>query len=761
MSSGHSLVYCVTSPVGFDNNVSVTDNQNYGKRFFTHIAPTTVGSHENKRICLPPRSQDHSFPPTHAYGRAMNIFSVTFGDWLFSLKTYAAALIALYIAFSLNISQPYWALLTVLIVAQPYTGMVRSKAVYRFVGTFVGASMAVLLVPNFVNLPELLTLVFSIWIALCLYLSLIDGTPRSYAYILAGYTVALIGFPSVEHPENIFNTAVSRVEEVCLGILSTFIVNELFFPRSSVDLYFSKIGRWLQLFEQSMEKILSDPPGSRELGKIRHRLSIDLTALVPMAIFASYDTSSQSRITGMNLLRFKLSKLLPALSEIVRHLERMALQDNNGMKILMPTMEKLKNWMKNGSSGDPPILPYPLTEPGIDLSSPSALIRISLTNRLVAFLILWKECHDTKEALAAESSPFPDRETHSRQFPHRDHLLAGMSALAIFLTVLIVANIWIFSQWPDGAIATMMAAVVSSFFAAMDDPAPAIFRFLGFLTIGSAVGIFFLFSFLPLAHDFLELSLLLAIVLIPAGIFLGRPDTNIPVLAFSIGFGGLVALSATYSGHFSRTLNIAIAQFVGVMLAASMTQLIRSVGADWSVRRLFHADLLDLAKILRNNTSSSSLPEQIVAHPNRPELPKNTLDRILDRTSHLALRLQALSPSEQSLYSEGFLHIGVARTLIDLSALEERLSEKVKIDLSRFRISLSEYFEQVHLYGRKATTSQGILLERLRHSLQSNSSTPDNQEALLLLVALEVLLPIGFSSPSIHTLPTSGQGKTA
>lgn len=122
----------------------------------------------------------------------MRFPSLTLGDALFSLKTFLAALIALYIAFLWNLSQPHWALLTVLIVAQAYTGMVRSKALYRFIGTFVGAGMAVFLIPRLVNLPELLTFFLAAWIALCLYLSLIDGTPRSYAYILSGYTVALI-----------------------------------------------------------------------------------------------------------------------------------------------------------------------------------------------------------------------------------------------------------------------------------------------------------------------------------------------------------------------------------------------------------------------------------------------------------------------------------------------------------------------------------------------------------------------------------------
>ena len=38
-------------------------------------------------------------------------------DLVFSLKTFAAAMLALYVAFSLDLPRPYWAMLTVYIVA--------------------------------------------------------------------------------------------------------------------------------------------------------------------------------------------------------------------------------------------------------------------------------------------------------------------------------------------------------------------------------------------------------------------------------------------------------------------------------------------------------------------------------------------------------------------------------------------------------------------------------------------------------------------
>src|SRR6202012_1128984 len=94
---------------------------------------------------------------------------------MFSLRTFAAAMLALYVSYILDLSQPVWAFMTVYIVSAPFLGMVRSKALYRIVGTIAGAVFCVAVVPNLVDAPLLLVLVIACWIALCLYLSIVDG----------------------------------------------------------------------------------------------------------------------------------------------------------------------------------------------------------------------------------------------------------------------------------------------------------------------------------------------------------------------------------------------------------------------------------------------------------------------------------------------------------------------------------------------------------------------------------------------------------
>src|SRR6201999_3118250 len=115
------------------------------------------------------------------------------------------------------------------------------KAFYRVIGTFVGAAAMIAIIPNLVDAPELTTLAVILWVTLCVFVSLLDRTPRSYMFVLSGYTAALIGFPSVLAPDTVFDTAVSRVEEITLGVVCASVVHSIVFPKSVFSAFEQKL----------------------------------------------------------------------------------------------------------------------------------------------------------------------------------------------------------------------------------------------------------------------------------------------------------------------------------------------------------------------------------------------------------------------------------------------------------------------------------------------------------------------------------------
>ena len=138
---------------------------------------------------------------------------------LFSVKTCLAAFLALFISLELNLEKPAWALTTVYVASQLYSASTLSKSVFRLLGTLLGGLFIFLIYPITVQSPVLFSLCVSLWVAACLYLSLHDRTPKSYVFMLAGYSAAIMGFPSVASAGSITDTVISRIEEITVAIV--------------------------------------------------------------------------------------------------------------------------------------------------------------------------------------------------------------------------------------------------------------------------------------------------------------------------------------------------------------------------------------------------------------------------------------------------------------------------------------------------------------------------------------------------------------
>ena len=145
-------------------------------------------------------------------------------DWFYGVRTFAASMIALYIALLMQLPRPYWAMATVYIVSSPFLGPTSSKALYRALGTLLGAGGAIFLVPPLVQSPLLLSIAIALWTGTLLFLSLNLRTANNYVLMLAGYTLPMIALAVVDNPLAVFDVASSRAQEICLGIVCAAVV---------------------------------------------------------------------------------------------------------------------------------------------------------------------------------------------------------------------------------------------------------------------------------------------------------------------------------------------------------------------------------------------------------------------------------------------------------------------------------------------------------------------------------------------------------
>src|ERR1700755_3336489 len=84
----------------------------------------------------------------------------------FAVKTFAASLLALYIAFWAGLDDPRWAFLTVYVVSQPDSGLVLAKSFYRILGTLAGLIVSIALVFGLSQYGELFVAAVAVWMCL-------------------------------------------------------------------------------------------------------------------------------------------------------------------------------------------------------------------------------------------------------------------------------------------------------------------------------------------------------------------------------------------------------------------------------------------------------------------------------------------------------------------------------------------------------------------------------------------------------------------
>ena len=536
----------------------------------------------------------------------LNSFLIRHAAVIFACKTFLAAMLALLAALWFDLPRPYWAMATVFITSQPLSGATSSKALYRVLGTVIGAVAAVVMVPNLVNAPELLCLAMALWVGLCLYLSLLDRQPRSYGFMLSGYTVALIGFPAVSEPGSIFDLALARVEEITLGIVCATLVSTVLLPRSVAPAIAGRVESWLKDARRLARDILVGNGSERELSAQQLKLATDSVEIDLLAGHLSYDQIVDANTArGLQLVRRHMMMLLPLLASIADRIA--ALRGlTKTPAALEPLLERIADWlMSDGFSEREPAgdLRHAIAELRPNLDADASWDQIVLANLLIRLrdvVDVSADCRALERTIADGSDPALvklafEPEAGIVLSRHRDHALALWSAAGAVAAILICCVLWIATGWTDGASAPMMAAVGCSFFAAQDDPAKGISSFGWWSLVAVIVVGLYLFAIIPGITDIEVLIAALAPTYLLFGFLIARPATSFIGMALAANSSTLLALQSTYAADFQSFANSSIAFLIGMAMAAVVTRLARAVGAEWIAQRLMKTSWTTLA----------------------------------------------------------------------------------------------------------------------------------------------------------------------
>jgi uncharacterized membrane protein YccC len=536
-------------------------------------------------------------------------------DWIFSVKTFAGAMLALWIALRMGLDRPYWAMATAYIVAQPLTGAMRSKAAYRFYGTLLGAIATLAIIPNLVNAPELLVAALSLWIGGCIYFAVLDRTPRSYVFLLAGYSAALIGFPIVDAPDTVWDVVLARVEEITLGIVCSTVIGSIFFPIPLGPALTARLDNWIRNAAEWTRGILSGGPEDDTTIAARRKVAGDAVEIATLATHLAYDTSHlQTATVPVAILHQRVLLLLPVVNGAADRIRTLR-QVGGITPRLRAVLDRISAWIQSGRGADlseaaEVHADIDALEPQIDATVDwkvvvlvGLLVRLrELTDLVHDIMALRRQIRAGEPRLAKLS--FAQGET-IRAVQHRDHVMALHSAVATILAIGLISAFWIASAWPEGAGAASLAAVACAFFAAQDDPAPNIVGFLVAAVIAIVIVAIYLFAILPQAHDFEMLVLAFAPVFLILGALTSMPATARVSGPISFIAATQLALSGSYNADFPTYANSALAAIVGLGATAIIISIVRSVSAEWTAWRLLRHNRIEIANIAANRSTTT------------------------------------------------------------------------------------------------------------------------------------------------------------
>lgn len=604
---------------------------------------------------------------------------------LFSLKCLLAASLGLYVSLRIGLNRPFWVIGTVYLVSQPLSGATLSRGLFRLLGTVGGAFATVALVPRFANAPLVLSAALAAWMALCLYLAMLDRTPRAYAFLLAGYTTSLIGFPAVMVPEDVFTIAITRVQEIAIGILAATLVHGLVLPRRVSMRVHARVAAVLddaERWTRDMRAGASDTV----LATDRSKVAADLLELHVLSIHLPFD--SAHGVAQVQILRALHDRMLDVL------MLSSAVEDS---------IDRLRS-------------------PQMDSTGWRNLLQAGLAAQQTELDLAHADCRVLQAQLRTARSDWrrhvPARLVRHAQGAvlHRDHRLALRSALGAFVGILLSCVLWIATGWSEGATAVSIIGTACVLFGTIEAPAPHVMRYLVGSCIGVAVGLLYGLLIFPALSDITGLIAALAPVLLLCGSFLARPPFIMAALGVVLTFPLIAGLGATSTVNIVGALNNSVALFVGTTVALCSMQLFQTADAGRNRARLERSIRRDIARHAAG----------------QGDVTRAWLSRMLDRIGLLAPRLQGRASAAHDLRAL-FADVRAAHASNQLRALDTRLHDP---RTQAFHAALIEHVAahfRIRAHAARSVDTHLLeLLDRMRETAAASSGVEQEHLSHLL-----------------------------
>jgi uncharacterized membrane protein YccC len=515
------------------------------------------------------------------------------------------------------------------------------------------------------------------------------------------------------------------------------MMHALVFPNPVAPVVAARIAESLRLIEHWAAKALTGDTDAKIVSASRRRIAAVATELDMLDSYLAWDPTLRAGASdAVPLFRWRLLLMLPIVSSIRDRVHALQL-----IGPLSPGLDGLLRataaWLKDSGS-DPATgaaalrLRIDAQEAKLDTGADwTGILTASLLLRLRDLTQLWQDGKQIERDVRDPGrAPAPMSYVSDARAPGIrliDHGMAIWSAAAAAAAILLCCALWIFTAWDDGFVAAEMVAVTCCFFAAQDNPVPMIVGFLKWTVAALLMDVILLFAVLPMVHDFPVLMLVLAPPFLLCGVLMAIPATAFAGMATIVNGATLLSLQSAYNADFPDFVNAGLSAVAGMAIAATVTAITRSVGAEWSARRLMRRawTTLEQAALRRGQGDRAEL----AAH-------------MFERLGQLMPRLATADAENDTAASRLFAELRVGLNIVDLRRARRALPDAARQAIDGLLDGLAAYFRR---RAANESADPAAILDDIDRALEAIIQVPDCQgrrDALLGLVGIRSsLLP--------------------
>lgn len=529
--------------------------------------------------------------------------------WVYIFKAALAAMLTLWIAMRLDMPQPRTAMTTVFVVMQPQSGMVLAKSFYRFCGTMVGLVVMLVFISLFSQQPVLFLTATALWVGICTAGAARNRNFRSYGFVLAGYTAALIGIPAAQHPDGAFLSALTRVAEVTIGILCAGAVSALMFPQHAGEQIKATVRARFSGFVDYVCRALSGRMDRSQIETTNAAFVTDIVgfeAVRSVAVFENPETRMKSgRLARLNSEFMSASTRFHALHQLTNRLRE------TGSAVTIAALEPYFREVAPllDKSGEPVMNAADAAHATAQLAAFKAALprRIRVTRTELearpgfaqlefdtASELLYRFVDDVlayTQTYASLAVPMHARERWFTGYVPKTNLLAAaIAGLRAAVVILALGAFWIATAWPSGGTMVLNAAAVCALASASPRPTLMAFQMACGTVLATIAGMIVVFGLYPRVDGFL----LLSVTLVPFLLLGSYLSTRRALAGVGVGYCIFFCFLAGPDNlvHYDPTgfINDAIALILSMIVSALAFAVLLPTDAPW-LRRLLLRDL--------------------------------------------------------------------------------------------------------------------------------------------------------------------------